>query len=416
MITSSIWLLLFLLMSCQPDDPLLPPQEELTKCMEYYEGPLEVVWSTPIRQDTTVANSIYPVILGNTVLYNQLYFDRPNTIYGFDTSTGQKRFSFDDFPWEPDGGLIGFNNPSQEFDTKFYFNFGYHKTIFDVEEERITWSERFPYSSIRISAGKDHLYMVQHNEGGIIRDSEILAARKDQPDNWVSIYKRERTENEDQHFHTPTEWISPNGERIILFRNTRLPDAGVIRSNIIAYNVTQSKIQWEIEDINENGNGTIHMPLIKENLAFITNLNTISCIDIISGTEVWETSDLGTSFYNCAPVLTDDRLIVNGDNGVVAAIWLDGGSQSWRKNDSSHNPSKMAYYEGAIYYCTNDPLGNFMYALNANTGLEIYKATSPNENCRKNARLSWGLSIDENTGKLYTHDGYFAMCIQLEEY
>ena len=53
-------------------------------CGIHYDQGLKVLWSTPLRQDSSGGSSMHPVIYDDLVLYSSLYFDRPNTLLAFD--------------------------------------------------------------------------------------------------------------------------------------------------------------------------------------------------------------------------------------------------------------------------------------------------------------------------------------------
>ncbi len=258
---------------------------------------------------------------------------------------------------------------------------------------------------------KDQVFFA-HGSEGFDYDTCFLKSSHYLEGNWSTILTNVKKGGYRPGIEPPVEWINDKGESLLIFqlRQWNFNEAKG-KVDLYAYNQTTNDYEWIIEDLTPTGNSAIHLPLIHNDKVYFLGMRTVSCVDPATGELIWQVEP-GSSFASCLAIVAENMLIANGDNDDLYAFNLDTGTKIWENKNTASTVDNMVYYQGHIYFGSAGD--GQLHCIRTSDGQEIWAKDSPNER-NYSAGFRQGITINPETGILYTTDAYFAMAIQLEE-
>lgn len=209
-------------------------------------------------------------------------------------------------------------------------------------------------------------------------------------------------------------WVNPQGDSILVFQNRSLNwDTVDVRIDLHAYNMTRDTMEWEIPNIDADGNSSVWTPLIWDNKIYFKGARTVYCIDAVTHHILWS-KRLPHDCLFTNLLMAEGKLIVKPDNDLIMALDPHTGAEIWWHKNSGETCNPMVYHDGLLYYTSK---GNGkIYAIRASNGEQIWADEPPNHYIDSDAGFYGGIAIDTVKNVLYTTDSFFALCIKLPEH
>ncbi len=213
-------------------------------------------------------------------------------------------------------------------------------------------------------------------------------------------------------------WRHPNRDQIILFQNRQWNfSIGDGKIDLYAYNWSADSILWRIDDVAPSGNSSVSTILTEGGRLFFLGAHTVSCINAANGDLIWQWQTPGTNGEHFLDrdniVYVENKIIVKPSNDNLYALNPDNGQVIWKNEEGGSSPTGLTHYNGKVYYTGIDWGQGKIFAHDITTGLKVWEFTTPNDELSDNYFSSAGIQIDPTSGRLYTADNYYVMCIQL---
>jgi len=184
------------------------------------------------------------------------------------------------------------------------------------------------------------------------------------------------------------------------------------------YNLNDNELVWTTDTIPKNS-PILHVPgspLIYEDKILLVS-NSIQCYDIETGELLWiDQSHTNTFTWSTGLTISHDKVFGNNENGYMIALDVETGSELWR-TDTGGTGSRIEYYDEKVYINEITRAGmSYLMVLDANTGEILHDIPSPYEIFGEN-NWYWDdvITVDQETGLIYTADHNKVMCIELDD-
>ncbi len=262
----------------------------------------------------------------------------------------------------------------------------------------------------------DRLFFEESND----QDTEawLLMASLDDIGRFDTIYTlgEEVFDRAGKSIESVNAWIDPvSGDSILVFQH-RMHNFQQQRNrvDVLAYNLTQRKVEWQHEDIEPRGQSSVRQVFIHEDKAYFQGSNTIYCFDLLNGGEIrWYNRYLSPlrSFGNSNIVYAkeEDLIIYKNDGEFLTAVDPLTGTVKWEISNAGAGAYPMIYHAGIVYYTT----GGSLYAVRAFNGEVMWSERSPSR--VSTPIFSGTVAVDPERGLLYACDRYYVMAIRLLE-
>jgi hypothetical protein len=425
---SIMFLILLFILGCKNSDNMVAP----TPLPCYFglcdTSKLEVVWQKSFCTDTSQCNSFAPQLSNNLTLYStdgcKAILD---TLRFFDSKNGTAVSKW--FDYLPD------NTVTARSDSKRYKNYHFFTTgnfIYGID--LLTGNTKFRSSTNgtggpRLNVQEDFVYHTRSLSFGVHDIESYLVKSSIDEVKWDTVFIQKKIGDFEPTFiEMPCIWTNPDGDKIAIFQirfvdrtrtNTTIPDE---RTDLVAYNMNQKKEYFRFNDIDSFKGGSVQLPNIIGNRAYVAFSKSIYCFDLINKTILWQKQFVSDETFSSGNpfLMVNGKLYVKPDNRSLYALNPDTGSQISVDLDTGSGASDMVYYKGLIYFTSFGT--DKIYAIEEATGKKIwaepspntYKATYNNFRSFSNSGLGGsGLAIDTINDYLFTSDYYFMMCLKL---
>ncbi|MGK0363191.1 MAG: outer membrane protein assembly factor BamB [Saprospiraceae bacterium] len=398
-------LLIFTLTSCKDDEIVfVPPVIE----DDTVENPtnLDVVWQEEmIDIDFSDSYSISPFIYEGDVFYSIKYGTPTEYLIRRDGETGQ-------MIWKSTNDDIG-SITSKEGNAISNGKLGVASpalNVFDLESGEIIGKSEKPFYDIRIESHNGYFYQAFYDSD--VHNSSSLYRTSDDGQNWELVCKVDNTDGYEANLHAPAFYENTSGETIIIFQNRQFNfDILDGKVDLLAYNIDADSLIWSRSDIDPVGNSSVHAPIVENNLVYFLGATRMSCTNINTGELIWNQT---AGALTCNLVLTDDKIIINGEAKNIIAFDKNTGVEIWINSDlHSENSPVMTYHNGIIYFVSN---GNgTLCAVKEENGETIWSEDSPNDDTFNGLGCRSGLAINPDLGLIYFVDGRYIVAVRLAE-
>jgi len=218
----------------------------------------------------------------------------------------------------------------------------------------------------------------------------------------------------------PALWVNPSGDSILIIRDIRILDAtkGLdSRASLHAWNMRTRSFEWTRFDYDPDGKSGNEQPVVGDNKLYITGLNRVYCLDLLTGATLWE-KILPRTLVSCNLVKYNNYIIVQADSGNGSwALDKNTGTIVWHNPDSegaSFGGRRLV--DGVLYHTATGT--RRLWAIDAATGQTLWTMNSPNRAYNKTSDAGFGFQsvyVDSVRRVLYASDRYFLMCFKLPE-
>ena len=192
-------------------------------------------------------------------------------------------------------------------------------------------------------------------------------------------------------------------------------------------NLSGDGLKWVTDTIPKNS-PLVHVPglpyFFEDKIVLVSN--SIQCYNLLTGDLDWiDQSHTNTFTWSTGLKISDGKVFGNNENGYMIALDVDTGAELWR-TDTGGTGSRIEHYDGKLYIAQitgyySPELNDYspkssLLVLNADTGEVLHHIQAPYENDREN-HWYWDdvITVDQETGLIYTADHNKVMCIELED-
>ncbi len=375
--------------------------------------PYEVVWQSPIYEDTNFSLTIHrPIIFEDVVIFfrhrgPQQYEE----IVAYDKRDGQIR-------WEWKGEVRNYDfdsNPIVLSDTLiiasgsqiYLIDMRTGRTIAEINEEIDT--NYVPIGGLLTYFG-GRLYQPYEREWKdnltYIRSVDLKTYR------WrTEVVDSSSYEGDVVTVHAPTVWVSENGDTILVSvkRIINYRDRSRYRCNLVSYNITMDTLLWERDSIELTGSTADGLRIEGERIYFIGDRH-VECVNKYTGETIWRRKVVeGRGLLLLSvPVYTEDEIYLLSTDKYIISIRSNDGNLRYKRRCSSFG-FYLSLHKGRLYRAHVS--FDIIDAKSGRVLLTIKK--SHNYSRRTPGKWSDGVVIDPETELMYVEDGFFAMCLTL---
>ena len=192
------------------------------------------------------------------------------------------------------------------------------------------------------------------------------------------------------------------------------------------YNITDEQLEWVSDTIPKNS-PILHVPghpYIQRGKIVLAS-NSIQAYDIESGYLDWiDQTHTNTFTWSTGLTAANGKVFGNNENGYMIALDVDTGAELWR-TDTGGTGSRIEYYDEKLYisqitgYFIKDENryadGSSLLVLDANNGEILHHLEAPYQTPDNHQYWDDVITVDQETGLIYTADHNKMMCIELED-
>ena len=206
----------------------------------------------------------------------------------------------------------------------------------------------------------------------------------------------------------PIVYPTADGDTLIIFQNRG------DTTDLYAFSLNTRQQVWRQHHVDPFGVGNIFpMMIANDKLYYVGSFHAL-CLDPLTGEILWHTA-MGLLNVRCVeetPLVTDGKVLVKSDMTGLLCLNAETGSVMWQNNaEGSAAPSgRVVRYKEYVMYIGG--LGNAVYVHRLSDGELVYKLQTPNLKLDDDCTMR-GLAVDEEAGLLYTTDGFFAQCYEI---
>ncbi len=391
------------------DDMILPPPP--APCVYNCDtSKLTVLWQHPINKDTLECGSIHPLVLDDGVLFSETYCSDKEVLQKLNKYTGNPIWYWDEYS----NSTSASTHAVFIYQNNIAYNSGVNISLIDGENGQSVWTisphpdNGWPRSVVF----GNYVFTPRHTDGN--NGYDYLVRINIETGQWEVLYTRYVTNGYTPSLEPPGFWLKSNGDTVLVFQNrstaNSFPHHGQI--DLFAYNMTQGNMEWEIIDLDADGNSNVRPPLVWEDKIYFAGSRMMYCIDAPTHEIIWTKPLYQMLMSNW--LIANEKLIVKPDNDEIFALNPHTGEEIWRETGSGETCGDMVYHDGMVYF---NCLGTGkLYAVDVETGEHVWAEHPPNRKKGfKGASFYDGVAVDPERGVLYTSDEFFALCIKLPE-
>ena len=191
--------------------------------------------------------------------------------------------------------------------------------------------------------------------------------------------------------------------------------------------IDSKELQWTSDSIPKQyqlDNTAGQRPIYHEGKILMCNRSIFS-YNVDSGDLVWvDNSHTNTFAWSTYLTAADGKVFGNNENGYMIALDVDTGAELWR-TDTGGTGSRIEYDDEKVYisqitgYFIKDENryadGSSLLVLDANNGDNLHHIEAPYQTPDNHQYWDDVITVDQETGLIYTADHNKVMCIELED-
>jgi len=378
-----------------------------------------MVWQIPMLPDFTYGFSMDPELHGDGLYFSNNLTGYGEPIHKVNKLTGESMWNTnDDCKYQ---GAV--TNSFYLHDENIAFLQGYclnfrNKSDGIIKGE-INFSD-FPNGACgpRLSGYGGWIFVVtnQYNEDKLT-DKDNLVRINIETQRIDTLFSLPYLDGEDQSLEPPGVTVNSSGDTLLIFQSRYYkPSTSVRHLNLYCFNMTQKKLEWKKEDIEQTGIGAIYTPQILGDKVYYQGSNEVFMFDIATGNKIWSRRFLGESYYLTKHIIAENKIFMFNDGIGLRALNQSNGNTIWDKNDAEYDGSLaggLCYHNGNIYFIGGDQGYAAIYGIHANNGSRFWQYRTPNYKKYSSSTFGYiNMIADPETGYLYTGDGVFMMCLK----
>jgi len=390
--------------SCKESPIIDPPIEEE---MEVFE----MVWFESIEDDFAVGS------LADGQVYRNLFLvpghiTEPFTLYGFNTITGEKEWTYMN-----QGVVMDEILESKLFENLYLATTNTGIVAIDLDKLERVWEvsfQSFDYESDKGYFIHNGFLYDNFSVGGVglFKDAVAMLKIDLRDGSFEEIYRQENDSIGIKSLSPCIVYTNNDGHEIMIF-NER-PDAEnppqECIQEIVAWDITAKKELWRNSHFTEfYSSNFLHIPVIYQNSVITGGDWSIYAFDINTGEQIWRYQVPGYDKFGIwnrtNHLLKDGRLYVNPGGPPICCLNPSDGSVIWENlTDASNCSDNIHYYEKEDYLVYTSWGKASIYVLDALTGELIHK-----ESQFENSEYNNDPVYDEETDMFFTTNYKYAI-------
>ena len=377
-----------------------------------------MVWQIPMLPDFTYGFSATPLIIDDKLIFTNRLVVQGEPINAVNKSTGE-------LLWRNENSLTISSSsvPFYYSGNKLAFLQNYQLSTWNIDTGNKIWGinfREFPNgNSFSNLSGFGNLLFTSTLPYNADKKSTIINLVKIDMDNQQidTLYSLTTVDGYTPDIEPPGVTINIIGDTLLLFqcRLYNFPK-GDGRIDFYCFNMTQKKLEWKNEDIEESGIGAIYTPQILGDKVYYQGSNEVFMFDIATGNKIWSRRFLGESYYFTKNLIVGDKIFVKDDGYRFKALDVNTGNTIWETDPDKKYGGGLgpAYVDGNVFIMGTDS-GSYgaIFGLRASTGKQFWQYRTPNYKKYSSSTFGYiNMIADPETGYLYTGDGVFMMCLK----
>jgi outer membrane protein assembly factor BamB len=372
-----------------------------------------LVWFTDLEPDRVTYITTDPMEFDQGLIWGVFDFSPPESMrfHCLDKSSGAIKWTS-----ERIFNISAIKRGQAPSGDYFIVNFDTMVYSMDVNTGAVHWSYWLPEPSLfapRITAIGEHVYFSLLED----KDKTINHVVRTHGDrlSWDTVFTYHGQPGWLPYLEPPELWVRPDGDSI-LFMQDRTSDTSKLnyRVNMIAYNLSQRKIEWESIDISPSQNSAIYSPKIEGNNLILGLQYHVVNLDINTGEILWmvEVGDARDHILSCEILAKDGTVFVNPQYNHMLAIDIESGMTNWEYFNGEHvgrSGQHLDYYDGRVIKDAGEHFDEIVGLRPKNGSIAwTYKSKKPNS--------EFGYSkfiIHEDEKLLFVQNLIGIICIQL---
>ncbi len=358
---------------------------------------LEQLWRRPIFENSgDVAESIYPVQVGNVALTTKLTDHAPPELYAIDWRQGS-------ILW-------------QALDTSCTGNIYYNMNPF-ISGQNVVIPCGRTIKCLDAGAGEvQWVYQYAAYPEPFIEpytDKTFLQAANDWDERASHIYEVNSISGNVRLIYS-TNW--PDSSKLLIRTPVRLGDGQLLFSSIaMRYGTNETTSKWHLLDEhtaeiiaegvafpkNLNGYGVTKQPLAMGTRAYLIAFDNVFCISTAGKKELWR-KILPRDMLTSAPILSEEGLYCPMEDGFLYKLNLDDGHIVWKAKIAT-TPGRAVIAGGYLFIVGGSD--GVLYVISTKDGKIEKSLKAPNHDFVKNQFFRRFIGIDQEGEALMLFDG-----------
>ena len=288
----------------------------------------------------------------------------------------------------------------------------------DILNGQTLWHDRSEYSALSFVYGYNDMFVrmyLEHQEQRILSLGNVYTGE------FEELYRTEREDSFNISSNIPM-LFEHSGKTYVTFNSIKAlsTNDGYIQDTWVnLIDIETKELIWSSDTIPKDYQLDVTAglrPIYHQGKIMFCS-RSIFAYDLESGELVWrDNSHTNTFAWNTHLTAADGKVFGNNENGYMIALDVENGEELWR-TDTGGTGSRIEYYDEKVYINEITRSGaSYLMVLDANTGEILYDIPSPYEVFGEN-HWYWDdvITVDKETGLIYTADHNKVMCIELED-
>jgi len=371
------------------------------------------IWNVQL-DDIGEYSLIYdPIVYENIIIYptmKTLFQD--GELIAYDKNTGEELWQWSEALQKYDKN--GFSKFSYAYDGVLAIGDNNYTAGLNIYTGETIWENLDEFHSLSAIRGIDEVIFKTRN----IPDEKYFIEKANiHTGEWETIYTLKKEEGFNLGSKLPFP-IKYNDKIYLSFikGNWHSVPYYVEHTFLYLYNVTDDLLEWKSDTIQTeyNTSGTPGVfPAFDEGKILLSN-DAIYAYNIEDGSLAWR-NYYGGSFTLTSRIEAKDGKVF-GNNGQSFFIGLDvhTGDELFR-TETGGSPSRVQYHNGKCYLASisKPGQGNWWMEIDGTSGYVLNEFRAPSET-NDPGIFNWALTVDPETGNLYTGNQYHAICYNFE--
>ena len=375
-----------------------------------------MVWQIPMTPDYKYGFSMDPVLDGNYLYFSNLFTAPGAPIHKVNKLTGEHIWTTNsDCKYEHESRNFFYQTESKIVLKQYYcLNFRNKSDgaiLNEINFKDFDNGACYP----RLSGFGNWVFVVttQYNKNPLTARNNLVRCNIDTY-KMDTLFSLPYLNGYEQAIEPPAAYVATGGDTMLLFQsrnyNFKIADG---RIDFFCYNMTQRKLVWRLEDIEDNGTGSINTPQIVGDRVYYQGSNELFMFDIATGNKIWSRRFPGESYFYTQNLIVGNTIFVKDDGDRFKALDLNTGNTLWEAYGEYGGGLGPAYANGIVFIMGTDEGYAAIYGLRADTGKQFWKYRTPNYKKFSDSTFGYiNMISDPETGYLYTGDGVFMMCLK----
>ena len=399
------------IISCNPE-----PSDNLSQIPDY------IKWEVVLPQNDDF------IAIWDPIIYNDLVIipvKEQGVLLALHKETGEEIWRWtearDTYP-----GADGFGEKSYIYDGVMVISQNNLTYGIDVNNGKTLWHDRNIDSgaSFVYGLGSEFVKMFyEYREFRSLRIGNVYTGEMEE------VYRFEREDS----FHISSNipmMFSHSGKRYTTFNKIKALSTteGFFQDTWVnLYDLDKGEVVWTSDTIPKDSqlDVTAGQRPVYHNGILLMCSRSIFAYDVNTGELMWrDNSHTNTFAWNTHLTAADGKVFGNNENGYMIALDVDSGAELWR-TDTGGTGSRIEYHDEKLYIAQitgyySEELNAYspkssLLVLDANTGEVLHHLQSPYEDDGDHRYWDDVITVDQETGLIYTADHNKVMCIELDD-